>query len=65
MHRSLVRSILAIFAALMAVILLGACSSPHPEVRNITLTLVRHAQSTANEQGVIETKPPGAVHWFS
>lgn len=59
MHRSLVRSIAGFFAALMTVAMLAACSSPHPEVHNITLTLVRHAQSTANEQGVIETKPPG------
>jgi broad specificity phosphatase PhoE len=59
MHRSLVRSIAGIFAALMTVILLAACSSPHPEVHTITLTLIRHAESTANERGVIETKAPG------
>ncbi len=64
MHRSSVRSrtrgFLAVLAALMAVFSLAACGgSPHPEVRNITLTLIRHAQSTANEQGVIETAAPG------
>ncbi len=59
MHRSLLRSILGIFAALMVVMPMAACGSPHPEVRQITLTLVRHAQSTANEKGLIDTTPPG------
>ncbi|MCB0934122.1 MAG: histidine phosphatase family protein [Mycobacterium sp.] len=59
MHRSLLRSILGIFAALMAVVLMAACSSSNPEVRQITLTLVRHAESTANAKGLINTKPPG------
>ena len=59
MHVSRARSVLGILAALMMVFLLSSCGSPNPDVRNITLTLVRNAQSSANEDGMIETKAPG------
>ena len=46
------------FAALAAVITVGACSgSPH--VRSITLTFIRHAESESNAQHMINTDIPG------
>jgi broad specificity phosphatase PhoE len=45
-------------AALAAVITVGACSgTPHP--RSITLTFIRHAESTSNAAHVINTDVPG------
>lgn len=45
-------------AALAAVITVGACSgSPH--VRSITLTFIRHAESQANADNVLNTDIPG------
>lgn len=45
-------------AALVVTITIGACSgSPH--VRSITLTFIRHAQSEANADHVINTDIPG------
>lgn len=45
-------------AALAAVLVLGGCSgTPHP--RNITLTLIRHAESESNAAGIIDTSVPG------
>jgi broad specificity phosphatase PhoE len=45
-------------AALAVVITIGACSgAPHP--RNIILTFVRHAESQANADGIIDTSIPG------
>lgn len=38
--------------------LLGGCSSD-PKLRTITVTFVRHAQSEANAEGVINTEVPG------
>jgi broad specificity phosphatase PhoE len=45
-------------AALAAVITVGACSGT-PQVRSITLTFIRHAESTANAANVINTDVPG------
>lgn len=45
-------------AALAAVLLVGACSSG-PHVRSITLTFVRHAESEANADKMVNTDVPG------
>jgi broad specificity phosphatase PhoE len=45
-------------AALAAVITVGACSGS-PQVRSITLTFIRHAESQSNAQHVINTDIPG------
>ena len=45
-------------AAIAAVLVVGACSST-PNVRTITLTFVRHAESVANADGIIDTDVPG------
>lgn len=45
-------------AALAATVVVGACSSG-PHVRSITLTFVRHAQSEANADNMVNTDVPG------
>jgi broad specificity phosphatase PhoE len=45
-------------AALAAVITVGACSGT-PQERSITLTFIRHAESTANAANIINTDVPG------
>jgi broad specificity phosphatase PhoE len=45
-------------AALAAVLVVGACSSA-PHVRSITLTFVRHTQSEANADKMVNTDVPG------
>jgi broad specificity phosphatase PhoE len=45
-------------AALAAVITVGACSGS-PQVRSITLTFIRHAESQSNAEQVINTDIPG------
>jgi broad specificity phosphatase PhoE len=45
-------------AVVAAVITVGACSGS-PQVRSITLTFIRHAQSQSNAQHVINTDIPG------
>src|SRR6201996_1023189 len=45
-------------AILAAVITVGACSGS-PQVRSITLTFIRHAESQSNAQQVINTDIPG------
>jgi broad specificity phosphatase PhoE len=45
-------------AVLAAIIVVGACSST-PHMRTITLTFVRHAQSEANAEGMVNTDVPG------
>ncbi|WIM86170.1 histidine phosphatase family protein [Candidatus Mycobacterium wuenschmannii] len=45
-------------AVLAAVITVAACSSS-PKVRSITLTFIRHAESTSNAEHVINTDVPG------
>ena len=45
-------------AALVVTMMIGACSgSPH--VRSITLTFIRHAESQANADNVVNTDIPG------
>jgi broad specificity phosphatase PhoE len=47
-------------AALAAAIVLGACSGGSSyQPRTITLTLIRHAESESNAEGVIATDVPG------
>jgi broad specificity phosphatase PhoE len=45
-------------AVLAAVITVGACSGS-PQVRSITLTFIRHAESQSNAQHIINTDIPG------
>jgi broad specificity phosphatase PhoE len=45
-------------AVLAAVITVGACSGS-PQVRSITLTFIRHAESQSNAQAIITTDVPG------
>ena len=46
------------FAAVIVTITIGACSGT-PQVRSITLTLIRHAESDANAAQIINTDIPG------
>ncbi|HET7072667.1 MAG TPA: histidine phosphatase family protein [Mycobacterium sp.] len=50
--------ILTAVAVLAATVILGACSGS-PQVRSITVTFIRHAQSEANASGIIDTEVPG------
>ncbi len=44
----------------LSVMLLAACGGqPQPDVRNITLTLIRHAESEANANDIASTAVPG------
>ncbi len=45
-------------AAIAAALVFGACSSS-PNVRTMTLTFVRHGESQANADGIIDTTVPG------
>jgi broad specificity phosphatase PhoE len=45
-------------AVLAAAVIVGACGGS-PQVRSITLTFIRNAQSQANADGVIDTTVPG------
>jgi len=45
-------------AVLAATVILGACGGS-PQVRSITLTFIRHAQSEANASGIVDTSVPG------
>jgi broad specificity phosphatase PhoE len=46
-------------AVLAATVIVGACGGGSPQVRSITLTFIRHAQSEGNASGVIDTEVPG------
>jgi len=46
-------------AVLVAVLAAGCCTARAAGPHNITLTLVRHAQSAANASGLIDTSTPG------
>ena len=50
--------ILKAVAVLTATVILGACGGS-PQVRSITVTFIRHAQSEANASGIIDTDVPG------
>jgi broad specificity phosphatase PhoE len=45
-------------ALLAATLIVGACGGS-PQVRSITVTFIRHAQSEANASGIIDTSVPG------
>ena len=49
----------SVVAALVAVVLAGCGGMPKPDERTMTLTLIRTAESLANEEGALETAPPG------
>ncbi|OBH07529.1 MULTISPECIES: histidine phosphatase family protein [unclassified Mycobacterium] len=52
-------SVLAkVLAVLAAAVIVGACGGS-PQPRSITLTFIRHAQSEANANGIIDTSIPG------
>ena len=55
------RTLVAILAALLAAVLLASCSSSTPSERTITLTFIRHGQSEANANGIIDTVGARAV----
>lgn len=60
MHVFRVRRLWSVLAVLMSTMLLAACGSQSkPDVRTMTLTLVRHAQSEANASDIASTTVPG------
>lgn len=56
--RTLIRRASKFVAVAAAAVIVGACSSS-PQVRSITLTFIRNAQSQANADGIIDTSVPG------
>jgi broad specificity phosphatase PhoE len=59
MHASRARAVVATVAALLAAVLVASCSSSTPRESTITLTFIRHAESEANANGIIDTSVPG------
>lgn len=60
MHLFRARRLSALVAMLMSVMLVAACGGEsRPDVRDITLTLIRHAESEANAADVASTAVPG------
>ncbi|OBK19897.1 histidine phosphatase family protein [Mycobacterium asiaticum] len=57
--RTLICTASKVVAVLAAAMLVGACGGGGPQVRSITLTFIRNAQSQANADGIIETGIPG------
>lgn len=58
--RAVLRTATAAVAALVMVAVLAGCSGGKTaQVRSITLTLVRHGESVANAENVIDTRVPG------
>ena len=57
-NRTVIRKAAAALVALVVTLTIGACSGT-PQVRSITLTFIRHAESTANAANVINTDIPG------
>src|ERR1700757_1394042 len=57
-NRNAISKAAAALVALVVTITTGACSGT-PHVRSITLTFIRHAQSTANAANIINTDIPG------
>ena len=53
------RKVSAALAGLLAVTMIAGCGQSEPKVRNVTLTLIRHAQSEANADKVASTDVPG------
>jgi broad specificity phosphatase PhoE len=58
MHNRTRTAIFKVAAAFAVVITIGACSGT-PPARSITLTFIRHAESRANADGMINTDIPG------
>jgi len=57
-NRNVISKASAALVALVVTVMIGACSgSPH--VRTITLTFIRHAESQANADNVLNTDIPG------
>ena len=56
MHRSLLATATAFLAVLTAALVFAATALA---AANITVTFVRHAESQANADGIIDTKVPG------
>lgn len=60
MHVFRSRKVIAVTAAVLAVVLLAGCGGQStPDVRTVTLTLIRHAESEANSNNVASTVVPG------
>jgi broad specificity phosphatase PhoE len=59
MHFSRARKFSATVVALLAVVMLAACGSGQSQQRNITLTLIRHAESEANAANLASSTVPG------
>ncbi len=60
MYVSRARRLSSALAMLMSVMLVAACGGqPAPDVRDITLTFVRHAESEANAADIASTEVPG------
>ncbi|MGB6206150.1 histidine phosphatase family protein [Mycobacterium sp.] len=57
-NRNVISKAAAALVALLVTITIAACSGG-PHVRSITLTFIRHAESEANAQHVINTDVPG------
>jgi broad specificity phosphatase PhoE len=53
------RYLRALVVALLAAAMLAGCSSAPPQQRTVTLTFIRHAESTANADAVAATTVPG------
>ena len=56
--RSVIRKASKAVAVLAATVIVGACGGS-PQVRSITLTFIRHAQSESNASGILDTSEPG------
>lgn len=56
--RAMLRRAPKVLAVLAAMVIVGACGGS-PQVRSITLTFIRHAQSEANASGTLNTEVPG------
>jgi broad specificity phosphatase PhoE len=60
MHVSLARKFSAAIAAPLVMVMVAACGgSPQSQERNVTLTLVRHAESEANAANIASSTVPG------
>lgn len=56
--RSMIRKATMALAALTATMIVAGCGGS-PQVRSITVTFIRHAQSESNASGIIDTAVPG------
>jgi broad specificity phosphatase PhoE len=59
-HRHRIAKLAAkLTAVVAAAVVVGACGTPTPDARTITVTFVRHAESVGNAEGIINTEVPG------